>query len=70
MPDGLRVYAIGDIHGRADLLDELHHMIRDDAAGWEGDRIIVYLGDYIDRGMHNRDGSEHSGPSGNYGHAG
>ncbi len=55
VPDGLRVYAIGDIHGRADLLDELHRMIRDDAAGWEGDRIIVYLGDYIDRGMHNRE---------------
>jgi len=55
VPDGLRVYAIGDIHGRADLLDELHRMIRDDAADWDGDRIIVYLGDYIDRGMHNRE---------------
>ena len=55
VPDGLRVYAVGDIHGRADLLDELHHMIRNDAADWEGDRIIVYLGDYIDRGMHNRE---------------
>ena len=55
VPDGLRVYAIGDIHGRADLLDELHRMIRNDAADWDGDRIIVYLGDYIDRGMHNRE---------------
>ncbi|MDF1721301.1 MAG: metallophosphoesterase [Minwuia sp.] len=51
----MRVYAIGDIHGRADMLDELHRMISDDAAGWDGDRIIVYLGDYIDRGMHNRE---------------
>ncbi len=53
VPDGVRVYAIGDIHGRADLLSRLHEMIEDDAAKAETSiaPIIVYLGDYIDRGM-------------------
>jgi len=55
VPEDLRVYAIGDIHGRADLLDELHRLIVRDSADWGGDRIIVYLGDYIDRGMGNRE---------------
>ncbi|MCB8819920.1 metallophosphoesterase family protein [Microvirga rosea] len=41
-------YAIGDIHGRHDLLEELLEKIRDHA----GDRAhrLVFLGDYIDRG--------------------
>jgi len=49
-PDAV-VYAIGDIHGRRDLLDRLHDLIRDDAADRDcGRRVIVYLGDYVDRG--------------------
>lgn len=51
MPPDTRVYAIGDVHGRADLLDALHGRIVDDAdAAPEARRIAVYLGDYIDRG--------------------
>jgi len=50
IPDGTRLYCIGDIHGRADLLDQLHAMIQADAAGYAGEKQIVYLGDYIDRG--------------------
>ena len=50
-PDNTRLYAIGDIHGRADLLIELHQQIRQDAAGFNGRKVVVYLGDYIDRGM-------------------
>lgn len=50
-PEGTRVYAVGDIHGRADLLRRLHALIRDDAAGAEGARlVVVYVGDYVDRG--------------------
>ena len=52
---GKRVYCIGDVHGRADLLQELHAMILDDAAGFDGERSIVYLGDLIDRGMNSRE---------------
>ena len=52
VPEGTRVYAIGDIHGRVDLLDDLHAMIRLDATNAPGRRVVVYLGDYIDRGLH------------------
>jgi len=49
-PDGKRLYCIGDIHGRADLLEQLHEMIEADASGYDGDKQLLYLGDYIDRG--------------------
>ena len=47
-----RIYAIGDIHGRADLLVELLAQIRDDIrAHADGRRSsLVLLGDYVDRG--------------------
>jgi serine/threonine protein phosphatase 1 len=49
---GLAVYAVGDIHGRLDLLEELLRRIRDDADRHQGDaeRALIFLGDYIDRG--------------------
>ena len=50
-PPGSRIYAIGDIHGRLDLLLELHELIADDAARSTAKRrVLVYIGDYIDRG--------------------
>lgn len=49
LPD-CRLYCVGDIHGRLDLLEELHAMILEDSAGFGGQKIVVYLGDYIDRG--------------------
>jgi len=52
VPEGTRVYAIGDIHGRADLLDQLHRQIEADAAASDATRrVVVYLGDYVDRGL-------------------
>ena len=55
-PENARIYAIGDIHGRDDLLKSLHELIRDDAANHRRQRkIIIYLGDYIDRGPSSRD---------------
>ncbi|EKV29545.1 Metallophosphoesterase [Caenispirillum salinarum AK4] len=51
VPEGLRVYAVGDVHGRVDLLDDLHARIRADLARRPADRVqLVYLGDYVDRG--------------------
>ena len=50
MPVGMRVYAVGDIHGRSDLLDRLLAMILNDAKGFGGRTSLVFLGDYIDRG--------------------
>jgi diadenosine tetraphosphatase ApaH/serine/threonine PP2A family protein phosphatase len=57
VPDGLRVYAVGDIHGRVDLLRSLHRRILADARSAQpGTRLLaVYLGDYIDRGLHSRE---------------
>jgi len=51
LPDGTRVYAFGDIHGRADLLKEMLAVIDADLARRPVQRPIeVFLGDYIDRG--------------------
>ena len=50
-PDGLRLYAIGDVHGCDDLLAEAHGKIAADlAARPAGDHRIIHVGDYIDRG--------------------
>jgi len=51
VPEGTIVYAIGDIHGRLDLLRTLEAKIADDAAASDARRqVIVGLGDYVDRG--------------------
>jgi len=55
VPDGVRVYAIGDVHGRDDLLWTLLGRIRDDLqAAPIGRCQVVFLGDYIDRGPDSR----------------
>ena len=55
VPNGVRVYAIGDIHGRADLLDQLFKRIDADFAQAPlPHRIEVFLGDYVDRGPASR----------------
>lgn len=55
VPPGVVVYAVGDIHGRRDLLGALHARIVADAQSRVTTRrIIVYLGDYIDRGPDSR----------------
>jgi serine/threonine protein phosphatase 1 len=51
LPDGMRVYAIGDVHGRFDLLRQLLGLIEaDDAGRGEAETHVVMLGDLIDRG--------------------
>jgi serine/threonine protein phosphatase 1 len=55
IPDGIRVYAVGDIHGRLDLLTQLLGQIGEMEAALPADRaILVFLGDYIDRGPDSR----------------
>jgi serine/threonine protein phosphatase 1 len=50
-PDGLRLYAIGDIHGRLDLFEALlERLAADHAARPAAPARLVLLGDYIDRG--------------------
>lgn len=49
---GRRVYAVGDIHGRHDLLEGLLREIARDVSDEPPDAqpILVFLGDYVDRG--------------------
>lgn len=51
IPDGERVYAVGDIHGRRDLLTVLANAIdADEAARGPARTTVVLLGDLVDRG--------------------
>jgi serine/threonine protein phosphatase 1 len=50
VPEGMRIYAIGDVHGRLDLLTELEHQISRDLATAPADVLTIFLGDYVDRG--------------------
>ncbi|GGD99481.1 metallophosphoesterase [Aureimonas endophytica] len=51
LAEGEVVYAVGDIHGRADLLERMIDRIAADRAEHPGLRCTeIYLGDYIDRG--------------------
>lgn len=55
-PDGMRIYAVGDIHGRADLLERLQGQIERDAAQHaDKELFLIYLGDYVDRGPQSRE---------------
>nr|WP_247750780.1 MULTISPECIES: metallophosphoesterase family protein [unclassified Rhizobium] len=47
---GVPTYAIGDIHGRYDLLTAIEALITADAAQFPGRKLMITLGDYIDRG--------------------
>lgn len=55
VPNSTVVWAIGDVHGRLDLLKPLVEAIMADAAASEAERkIVIFLGDYIDRGPESR----------------
>jgi serine/threonine protein phosphatase 1 len=51
---GTRLYVIGDIHGRLDLLEQMIELVNRDIKARAGDSLIVTLGDYIDRGPNSR----------------
>lgn len=50
VPVGVRVYAVGDIHGCAAELDRLLAAILADCRDWQFARHLVFVGDYVDRG--------------------
>jgi serine/threonine protein phosphatase 1 len=55
LPSGRRIYAVGDIHGCADLLSGLFARIDDDLKARPiAEPLQVLLGDYIDRGANSR----------------
>jgi serine/threonine protein phosphatase 1 len=58
LPLGRRLYAIGDIHGRMDLLQSLLERIQEDNAARANvvePPVLVFMGDYVDRGLRSRD---------------
>jgi serine/threonine protein phosphatase 1 len=52
LPQGQLLYAVGDIHGRLDLLEAMLSIIAKDARAHDSARqkTLVFLGDYVDRG--------------------
>lgn len=55
VPSGALVYAIGDIHGRVEPLAGMLEKVRLDASRESADRrVLVFLGDYVDRGPQSR----------------
>ncbi len=61
VPSGYRVFAIGDVHGRIDLLMALEAGILDDSRRRPhgGRDVVIYLGDYVDRGPASAEVIEH-----------
>ncbi len=54
-PPGSVVYAVGDVHGRCDLLAALQLAVGEDAGRRPARRrVLVYLGDYVSRGLDSR----------------
>lgn len=51
LPDGQRVYVVGDIHGRLDLFEELIRAVeQDDLDSGPAETTMILLGDLVDRG--------------------
>lgn len=51
IPAGRRLYVVGDIHGRLDLLNQLLKQVDADSAGrGPMDTSLIFLGDLVDRG--------------------
>lgn len=54
-PDDTVAWAVGDIHGRLDLLEPLvRDMVADLQASPKSRKVITFLGDYVDRGPESR----------------
>jgi serine/threonine protein phosphatase 1 len=51
LPAGIRIYAVGDVHGCLDQLIRLHDAISQDVSARPvADAVLLHVGDYIDRG--------------------
>ena len=61
VPRGVIVYAVGDVHGRLDLLRAVESLIEEDRRehGRHLDALVVHLGDMVDRGFESRQVLDH-----------
>ena len=50
MTDFCQIFVVGDIHGCYILLKQIHKKILDKSNNTSGNKLLIYLGDYIDRG--------------------
>jgi diadenosine tetraphosphatase ApaH/serine/threonine PP2A family protein phosphatase len=57
LPEGERVYAVGDIHGHLDCLCAMEERIEADLRDHQpvSRATVIFLGDYIDRGLASRE---------------
>jgi serine/threonine protein phosphatase 1 len=56
IPPDLRLYAVGDVHGRADALRDVFGRIdADRGISTARRRLTIFLGDYVDRGPASRE---------------
>jgi len=51
VPIGCRLYVVGDVHGRLDLLYEIEKAIEQDLRTAPSSVLTIFLGDYVDRGF-------------------
>src|SRR5215212_6939752 len=55
VPAGVRIYAVGDIHGAAELVDQVLRKVDEDQDQNPAEKTLeIFLGDYIDRGPDSR----------------
>jgi serine/threonine protein phosphatase 1 len=55
VPAGTRLYVVGDVHGRADLLNRMFELIYDDIGSDRALNVVeIFIGDYVDRGRESR----------------
>jgi len=56
VPEGQRLYVMGDIHGRFDLFEALIRAVEEDSeTGQQSEITIILLGDLVDRGPESAD---------------
>ena len=48
-------YVVGDIHGHLKQLLNIQNKIQEDSNKTPGKKLLIYLGDYIDRGIDSKD---------------
>jgi serine/threonine protein phosphatase 1 len=55
VPAGTRLYVVGDVHGRADLLNRMFELIYNDIGLDRVQHVIeIFIGDYVDRGRESK----------------